>query len=174
MDKHFVTTEQMQALKALSDVNIKISEAHNLLQKLQEQETEYLVIRETKALDRIQKTIDDSASLIKIADENYGQIKTFTRSIGSFIDHLTKLTDEYNQLIAEFEARNTKWEQGIGKQQDEIDWQIRHLKVQQVTIENDRKSLELERSKLVEAQKKLHSDRGTLDRAIKRLKEGKI
>lgn len=174
MSENIVTTEQMEALKALSDVNIKISEAHNSLRKLQEDETEYLVLREKKAMDRIEKTIQDSQELLEQADKNYGEIKEIARLIHEFTQNLIKLSSDYRLLIAEFEARNTDWERNIGRQQDELAEKRQNLNALQTFLENDRKGLEIERAKLVEDQKKLNSDRGLLDRTIKRINKGNI
>jgi len=167
--ENIVTKEQMESLQALSDLNIKISEARNELIKLQENETEYLVLREKKAMDRIEKTIQDSQELLQIANKNYGEIQEIARLIHEFTASLIKLSQDYRQLITTFEERNVIWERNIGKQQDELNIMKQNLTALQTFLENDRKGLELERAKLVDDQKKLASDQGLLQRNIKRI-----
>lgn len=167
--ENIVTKEQMESLQALSDLNIKISEARNELIKLQENETEYLVLREKKAMDRIEKTIQDSQELLQIANKNYGEIQEIVGLIHEFTASLIKLSQDYRQLIATFEERNVIWERNIGKQQDELNIMKQNLTALQTFLENDRKGLELERAKLVDDQKKLASDQGLLQRNIKRI-----
>lgn len=53
MENHILEKKTMEAVKALSDLTLKISEQQNLLCKLQEEETEYLIEREKKAMERI-------------------------------------------------------------------------------------------------------------------------
>lgn len=174
MDEHIVRKEHMESLKALSDVNIKISEAQNELFKLQESETEYLVTREKKAMDRIQKVVDDSQELIKEADKNHGQIKELLTGVSQFAEKLIKAQIDFHDLLAEFEEQNVEWEKKIGKQQDDLAEINKQQKVVQVQIENDKKSLEVAKNKLQDDQRKLDSDRGTVERTIKRIKQGKI
>ncbi len=167
--ENIVTTEQMGALKALSDVNIKISEARNILFKLEENETEYLILREKKAMDRIEKTVQEAADMLQKANENYTEIEEIAKLIHSFTENLVKLAQDYRTLIAKFEEKNLVWEKNIGLQQDELTTTKQNLVALRAFLENDRKGLELEWAKLVEDQKKLTSDQGLLERTIKRL-----
>lgn len=172
--EHIVTTEQMESLKALTDINLKISEAKNSLFKLQEAETEYLQDREVRAMDRINQVVADSGELVKEADKNHGQIKELLTEVSAFAHNLIDIQENFNGILEEFDQRNIEWERKIGKQQDDIA-EIRKLqKVEEVQIENDKKSLEQARKRLNDDQRKLDSDRGTLQRAIERLKNNKI
>lgn len=167
--EHTISQQEMQSLKALSDLNIKISEAKNLLFKLQEEETEYLSIREKKAMDRIQKVVDDSKEMVKQADENHGEIKLLFNEVSGFADKLLKTQDIFHGLLSEFEESNVEWERDIGKQQDDLAEIHKMLNVEKVKIENDKQSLVIASKKLADDQRKLDSDRGTLQRNIERL-----
>jgi hypothetical protein len=169
-----ITKQEMESLKALSDINLKVSEAKNLLFKLQEDETAYLVTREQKAMDRIQKVVEESQCLVLEADQNHAQIKALIVEVSAFVEHLLRIQANFQGLLAEFEERNVQWERDIGKQQDDIVEIRKAIKIETNQVENDRKNVELARKKLTEDQKKLDSDRGTLERAIKRLKENRI
>lgn len=167
--EHTISTQEMESVKALSDVNIKISEAQNLLFKLQEQETEYLVVREKKAMDRIQKVVEVSKAMVTEADQNHAQIKALLSGISEFVSKLLKARENFTGLLAEFEERNIEWEKDIGKQQDQIIKIHQQLKIEKIQIKNDKESLESARNKLADDQRKLDSDRGTLQRTITRL-----
>lgn len=172
--ENIVTKEQMESLKALSDVNIKISEARNLLFKLQEEETEYLVGREKKAMERIQKVIEDSQSMVREANENYSQIQQLLNGVSDFAGKLQKMQEDFQGLLADFEERNVEWERTVGKQQDGIVDIRNQLKIEQVQIKNDKETIELTQKRLIESQRKLDSDRGTLERTIERLKNNNL
>lgn len=174
MSEHIVSKEQMEALKALADTNIKISEAKGALFKLQETETEYLVVREKKAMDRIEKTIADSREFVDEAKKNYEEVKDFALEASSFAESLIKARGIFHKLLEEFEERNVIWEQDIGQQQDEIAEEKKNLKAQKVVIENDRKSLTKARVQHASDTLRLAGEWKELDRAITRLKEGRI
>lgn len=169
-----VGKEQMESLKALAETNLKLSEAKNLLFKLQEEETAYLQAREKKALDRIKKTVEESRELVRVAEENHSEIKNLYIETSNFAENLVKLQEDFKLMLESFEERNISWEKDIGKQQDDIAQIKKEMKIEKLQIENDIKSLERSRQKLEEDQKKLKSDRGTIERAIKRLKENRI
>jgi len=164
----------MQALQALSEVNIKISEARNLLLELQEKETEFIVLREKKVLKRIDEVIKESQNLLSIVDQNYKHISEITVGIADFNEKIGRLSAEYTSLIAEFEAENEEWERRIGRQLDDIATQKQNLKILEAFLQNQREGIQQEREKLVEDQKILHKDRQSLKNAIIRLKKGKI
>ncbi len=166
--------QKMESIRAIADANMKVSEAKNLLFKLQEDETEYLVLREKKAMDRIQKVVDESQEILKQADQNHGQIKELLIGASQLVQDLLKFQQGLQGLFTEFDERNVEWEQKIGKQQDDLAEIQKQQSIQKVQIENDNKSLEKGRLKLSQDQKKLDSDRGTVERAIKRLKENRI
>ena len=49
--EHTISKEEMDALKALSEINMEISKQKELLFKLQEEETQYLIDREKRKHD---------------------------------------------------------------------------------------------------------------------------
>lgn len=165
---------KMESIKALADVNMKISEAQNLLFKLQEDETAYLVLRETKAVGQIKQVVEESQAMLKEADLNHGQIKELLTEVSQFVDKLLKIQENFHQLFAEFEERNVEWEKDISRQQEEIAEIRKNQKVQQVQIESEFKNIVAANKNLADGQKKLNSERGTLERAIQRLKQGRI
>lgn len=174
MEETIVSKQNMESIKALSDVNLKISDAKNTLFRLQEEETDYLILREKKAMERIQKVIDDSKEMIKEADENHGQIKELIIGVTQISENLTRLYSGFQDLSKEFEERNVLWEADIGKQQDDIAEARKEIKIEKVQIENDKKSIQQTKVKQENDQKKLDSDRGTVQRAIERLKSNII
>lgn len=169
-----ISAEQMESMQALADISVKISEAKNLLFELQEQETEYLKNREKKAGDRIQQIVDESREMVKEADNNHSKIKVLSSGLSGFVGNLVKAQEDLHSLFEDFEERNVEWEKDIGRQQDDIAEIRKQQKIREVELINTEKSLSLARKKLGDDQKKLNSDRGTLERAIQRLREKRI
>lgn len=171
MDEQKVTTEQMTALKALTDTNMKISEAKGVLYKLQETETEYLIEREKKALSRIHQTIEDSRHLLDESKRNYEEIQELYRTAGTFLETVNKTYDSFQEIVKDFSERNQAWETNIGRQQDEIADQRKEIKADQVRIKNDQKSLESKGKLLENTRIHLESRQGTLEASYKIEKE---
>ncbi len=169
-----ISKEHMDSLKALADTNMKIGVARQTLQKLEETETSYLEERENKAVLRIQKMFDDSKELITGIRENYAQAKELLTSASSFSDFLVKSYEALTALIERFNEKSVVWEAKVKVQEEEFSQIRQQIKNDQVRIKNDSESLERAKAKMVLERRKLDDERGTLDRAITRLKEGRI
>lgn len=171
MDEQKITTEQMTALKALTDTNMKISEARGVLYKLQQTETEYLIEREKKVMARIQKTIEDSRHLLTEAQQNYGEIQKLHQEAEEFVEFLNTTYDCFEAIIKDFGERNQAWEANIGRQQDEIADQRKEIKRDQVQIKNDQKSIESKGKMLENMKMHIESRQATLEASYKIEKE---
>ncbi len=172
--ENIISTEQMESLKALADINLKISEAKNTLFKLQEEETEYLVLREQKAMDRIQKVVDESTELVKEADQNHAQIKELFIEVSQFAEKLLRTQESFQGLITEFEERNVEWEKRVGEQQDDITQIRNQFKAEKIEIENTKSSIAIAKKALAEEDRKIKDRWSEYDRAVNRLKEKRV
>lgn len=172
--ENFVTTEQMESLKALSDVNIKVSEAQNLLEKLQKEEADYLISREKKAIEKIEAVVVQSQDLVKQADKNYSEIEKLRAQTTDLVAKLLKFQEDFTQAKDEFDSRNKAWEEDFDRKQLELVENLRKLNLQAIQIENDKKSLTLAQKQLANDQHRLETDRGEVERSIIRLKENRI
>lgn len=164
----------MIALKALADTNLKVSEARNSLNKLQEQETEYLVSREKKAMDRIQGAFDTSKDLLEQTNKNYELIEDFAKSVAGGATFLEEATTAFQALVEAKETHYTLWEKDIKNQEETIESLMKGLKIKEKDIESGKSSLEARNKKLQEDIRKFNDEKGTVERKIKRLKEGRI
>lgn len=169
-----VDTQHMAALKALSDLNLKVSEARNMLVKLQETETEYLVSREKKAVERIQVALDASHALVEETNKNYDLISDLTRSVAESCSFLDLAHESFTGLTAAFSKKQERWENDLKNTEETIGNIQKSLKIERNQLEGDKKTLEMTKKSLQQAQVKLDDERAMIDRQIKRLKEGRI
>lgn len=170
MNYEEVTKEHMDALKALADVNLKVSEARNLLTKLQEGETEYLVSREKKAVDRIQSVLAESTQLLEETTKNYEVIHDLAKSVTQTAKFLSDAHRDFGLLIEEKDKHYEAWEGDIKVQEEGIVSLRNGLKVDLSTVESARKQVESDKISLERERKKIEDQRGTLARAVARLK----
>lgn len=164
----------MDALQALSATNLKIGEAKNALSKLQEIETEYLEGREKKALTRINSVLDNSRELLKNTQENYEEVQTLLNTAATFADYLTEAQEKFQTIVEKLNEKADLWEKTIEIQEIEISKQKDNIKLQQSLIESAQKNIEAKEKQLEIKARRIEDQRGTLERAINRLKEGKV
>lgn len=174
MEIQELNKENMDTVKELAATNIKISEAKNILFKLQEQETEYLEEREKKALARIDKVLEDSRELLANAKGNYEEIHEFCRTITSFAEFLSEAHTKFGGVLESFKERNDEWNKELDRQNAELAEIRKNITIERSLLANEKKNIEEARKSIEKEMKKMVDERGTLDRAIKRLKEGRI
>lgn len=170
MNETIVTNEQMNALKALSDTNMKVSESKATLIKIEETKQQYFKIRETETNERIAKIIAESAEVLKQARENYYETTQFYYTITSFADSLNVSYETFVHLINDFNERDQEWQKSFAEQEN-------YLKQLKIEIDNDKQNIIKEKNKIESDKKLLEIDRikvndmrGTIEREINRIK----
>ncbi len=174
MDEHTLSKEKMDAMRALADTNMEIGVAKNTLIKLQEQETSYLEEREKKVMIRIQKILDDSKDLLAEAQSNYSQIRELHGTVSSFTEFLKEAYQAFLGLLKDFRERNDAWDNKVSEIETGFENLKRQINTDKVRIKNDTETLERAKAQMLIERRKIDDDRGELDRAIKRLKQGKV
>lgn len=132
----------MDSAKELAATNIKISEAKNIIFKLQEDETTYLEEREKKALVRIDKVLDDSRDLLAKAHENYNEVHEFCRTINEFASFLSETQSKFQDLLTEFKDRDDAWGNEVKRREKEFADLRTAIDIDKTIIENDKKTIE--------------------------------
>lgn len=172
--EHTLDSQTMKSAQALAATNLQISEARVALTALQEEETAYLVTREKKATDRIQKVVDESRHLVTEMQGNYQEVHELLQTASDFAVSLVKIHASFSEALSEFEEKNIAWEKSIGKQQDDIEEVRKVLNVDKTKVKNDQKTIELRNKAIENEWIRLKDERGTLTRAIERLKDNKV
>lgn len=174
MTEKVVTAQHMEALQALADTNLKISESRALLTTLEEAETKYLVERERMATTRITEVLEASREVVLETKANYDEVQRFHGSVVAFADFLRQAYARFEAVVTLFDEKSRLWTTNIERQEAEIA-EIRKLfSVDRAKIANEKKNIEVATKDLENGNRKLEDDRGTLERAIKRLKENNI
>lgn len=164
----------MDALKALADTNLKVSEVKGHLIKLQEIETEYLVEREKKAVLRIQGIITESRELFQEVSTNYQEVNNLCKTASEFASFLGEAFRDFNSLVKDFDVRQDLWDAEVKKREEEFAEIKKLINIDRVFLKNDQDSVKKDRELLDIAKRKLADDQEEVKRAIKRLKENRI
>ena len=174
MELQQVEKQHMDALKALSDTNLKVSEAKVLLLSLQKEETTYLQAREERVMEKIEALLADSADILKKAEQNYVEVHDITRSATEFSDLLASAYADFKHVRELFEQKEHSWNNSVKSREDTIKELRQVLSVDRQLLVNDQESLERARKALEIDRQKLKDGEEELKRSIKRLKEGRI
>jgi len=148
----------MDTIKELASTNMKISEAKNILFKLQEDETVYLEEREKKAIDKIQTILDESKDLLDQTHSNYEEVHQLCQMVSSFTEFLSEAHGKFSDMLETFQLRSDEWDAKVKKQEEEFAEIRKGIKVQQSHIENDKKTI-AKNFKKIEEEKALISSR---------------
>lgn len=165
--EHTIDTQKMEAMKALGETNLKISEAKNILAKLQETESEYIKQREATVLKQIQKNLKESEDIINKTNANYSQIQDLYKTVCGVVDYINNTLTVLDTTVASFDKASSKFESDIKEQQIEIESIKKTLKLDTVQIQNDKKSLIAKEKRLEEVKKHLESRQNALEKAYK-------
>lgn len=172
--EHTISQEHMASLQALAETNVKIGEAKGTLLKLKSEETEFLKEREKKGEAIIQKMLEDSGALLIEVRSNYSEVRSLCSEASSFAGFLIEMSEDVKRMVDEFHTETTIWDQKVAIKEAEFEKIRQDLKKDRVLLDNDRQSIEDQKKKIAEAWRKVADEQGTLERAIKRLKENRV
>lgn len=172
--EHILDTEKMDAMKALADTNIKVSEAKEALMKLKSLETTYLSGREKETKELVDKVVKDSEALLREAKGNYEEVKQLYNTVSEFVTFLTETYEKLEGFLEKVSEHDRVYRTDLKAKGESINQLLQEIRNDKIRIKNDQESLNRKSILLRDAQRKLDLDRATLDRAINRLKEGKI
>ncbi len=163
----------MDSIKALADTNLKISEAKNLLFKLKEEESDYLIERENKAIIKIQETLDSSRDLIKETKGNYQEVQDLVHSASQFAGELIAFYKKLQDIKENFDKKSEIWEENVKKQNEEMSEIRKSIDVDKLIIENDKKSIEDAKIHIKSEYKRIESRNSQIKSALEVLNSKK-
>lgn len=166
--------EKMDAVKALADTNMKVSEAKASLALIKADEGKYLAGREKKALELVERVLEESSLLLREARGNYEQVKDLHKGAGAFAEELSAAQRGLSEAVKGLETAGAEFELRAEILRKEVEAARQEVKTDQVRLKNDRESLQRERDALSRESRIVADERQAIDRAISRLKQGKI
>lgn len=172
--EHIIDKQQIEALKGLADLNIRVSDMRNTLSTLEKEEETFLLSREKKELKRIEALLEDSKDILSQTQTNFQEAKEFQSSVIALSDYLKEAHDKFQGIVALYEEKSSEWDKEIEAQEMEVSKIKQELRVERIKIESENKAIISAKKVLEEGNRKLESDRGTLARAIERLKAKRI
>jgi len=172
--EHIIEQEKINALEALTKVNLQVSQLKEELLKLQALESDYLKEREAKVTDRINELLVESAGLIDQITNNYKDVVDFSNALTGYSAVLTQSHTAFLELQAAFEEKVKVFDESVAKQEEKFKETQQGFEVTRATLAAQKRGIENAKQQIENDKLKIESDRGTIERSIIRLKEGKI
>lgn len=174
MDIHTIEKQKMESLETLASTNVQVGKVKATLLELKDNETVYIKEREAKVLAQIQTVIDDSEKVLSEAFENYKNIQDLSIQSAEFATFLTEAHAEFKELQELFTEQTKAWNERVKSIEDGFAEMQKDINVDKVQIKNAYEALESRKKELKLERRVLKDERGTLERAITRLKENVI
>lgn len=169
-----VEQKKMEALRVLSDIQMRISKAREDLSNIDKEKDQYFADRETEVVEKIKTLLSDSQQILIEAGVNFDEVHLFAESVINFSDLVTKFHDRLIKIQELLEEKASEFTKVIEVEQKKAEAIKRELKIDRTQIENDRKALILREKELVKRETKVKDLEQMVQRDIIRLKEGRI
>jgi len=174
MEIHTLEKNKMDVVRALAETSVKVSEARALLESMKTDQAKFVAERELKALEAVDKALTESKTTLDQASNNYEEAKVLLASISGFSDYLKDAHLEFKKLITSFKERSDLWDFMAKERENIADEQKKQLLIGTAKLSAERESIEQQKKAVERDKAKIKDDRETIERAITRLKEGKI
>jgi uncharacterized phage infection (PIP) family protein YhgE len=166
--------EKFDTMKALADMQTALSEGQAELLKVKEATEEYMVVREEEAEERVLKVLKESRDALDETSKNHTELSNYSRDLKAYATELKVIATDITALFKDFRGRMNTANKVMDERSKEASQILKQAKVERIQIAEDRKQLAIERRETEEGFRLLKDKRDTLDRAINRLKEGRI
>jgi hypothetical protein len=151
-----------------------VSEARATLASLKEMESKYLIEREKKSIEIIDKVLAESVSILNEAKDNYSQIISLYNTVNEFSIFLKSEYESFKLLISNFDEQNKLWNSQISEREKVIDNLKIEINCDRIRIKNDSESIVRDKERIAIDRIKLNDERGVVERMIERLKLNRI
>jgi len=169
MEIYEIEKEKMDSLKALADVNERVSKAVELVEKLKLEESVYIKEREEIAVKKINDVLLESQTVLQEALKNYIIVHDLSKTAASFTEKIEKTYTDFEETKKTFTKFTGVWEKNIAAREEELNEIKKLIKVDRIQVKNDKEALERREKAIKEDERKNKDMRETLERAINRL-----
>lgn len=174
MDTTVLDPEKFNAMKELATISENIAKGEAVLKELKETTDAYVLEREENVKARIAEILKESYESLQKISENRDALQRYASELGSFASGLMELLKEYRALKVTLDEKAELDGKSLKEALEKIASARQQLEIQRGTIQADADANSRERAWIAEEKRKLADERATLDRAIIRLKEGRI
>lgn len=136
----------MNSVKALAEMNLKISSARAEIMNLEATKEKFLKNREEMAKESIKKAFLESQELLTAVQSNHDEIRLLAQMANDFSNDLVILHAKVKASAIAFNSTTEEWERNLSQQITEINGLRKG-------VEQDRAAIERDKAYLVQARK---------------------
>lgn len=171
MEIQEIEKQKMDSLRALSETNLAVSKAKEVLEMLKREQSAYIKEREEAVLAQIRSLLDESKAITKETLENYATITDLSNNAKVLAGFVVEAHAELTKLIEVFEETTQNWENEVAEMHKEIVEARKELSVEAHLLKNEHESVEKRKIAVANQERKVKDQRETLERAFNRLKK---
>lgn len=170
IDMEILDQEKFSTLKALAEMQVRLSEGQAEMKRLEEEKEEYLKMREEEGNERVAKVLAESRDALEQTTKNHDELSHYGDELKAFADSLKSCSDKVVTLCQDFRTWMKGETEKIDEKRAEVSEQVKKMKVLEVEIAEDRKQLVRESARVAEEMRLLEDRRGLLERGFAELK----
>lgn len=174
MNEIVTTAKHMEALQALSGVNLKISEAREVLAQLESGKEKFLEARGNDEVARINQVLADSKALLDNINANYGEITELATIVKETAASLVSIYNAFDQYVGWWQQYRADREKALDERESQVRALLRQCGIDRTKLSNEAAGLETIKESLKKREMQLADDRAALEKNMKLFKEGKI
>lgn len=167
MDITEVDAQKMDSLKQLAETNLKVSESRVNLSKLQEEEETFIVDREKRTVERVNKVLADSKEIIEEANNNYTAVQELTSVAKDFASYLSEAFNSFRGVRDAHKENQDVWEKHVTDTEEKLSETRKILQI-------DRKILEIDKETLKKTRQELKKEKQKIDEEWEEVKREKV
>ena len=170
METKTLDQEKFDTVKELAELSTNIATGRAELKKLEETTAEYIVSREEKAEARVLEVLKESREALEATTQNHKELSGFNQDLEAYASELKRLTTDISALFQDFNEKMDGAEKDMEEYYKEVHEVLRKIKLENVTLVENRKRVSAERADLREETRLLEDRRGQLERGFEELK----
>lgn len=170
---HAIKSEHMEAMKALAETNMRLSEAKSDLFSLRSEESRYLEERRSAEKKAVSDALDESRGMLAEIQEIRESARDLARESLILSDKARESVAEFNRMRSELiESERVRGEEII-RMLSEVREERNSLANESAMIDARRKEIQSMEKGISDERRRIDSERGALERAVKRIKDKK-
>lgn len=163
--------EKNKSFKALSEIQMALSDGRVAFEKMKEEQEKYFTLRENEAVERIRAVFDTMKEVFIEINTNADDLNRFKSDLIDFFNKVTDLSKEARAASGNFQAIILNGNEIFDKKVEEISLLKHDLVEERKEIAKDRNLLKEETQKLEEERRAVMDKRNAFERAWKELED---
>lgn len=166
--------EAFESIKELAAIQANIAEGRDTLANLEKNKESFLAVQEAELIERLQKALKESSSYVNEINKYNDELVEYRRDTDSYIKSLRYFNERVVSVSNTIETSVSNIIAHLDEQSEAISKAKKQIKLDRENIKTEREELAMKNKLMQEQEIKLKDGQETLERAITRLKQGRI